>query len=45
MEENLPNFDLGLGYLFPAEPEEKKTTATTKERKSHSALPASMFVS
>ena len=32
MDKNLPNFDLGLGYLFPPEPEEKKQKKEEPQR-------------
>ena len=40
-EEIFPSFDLGIGHLFPSEPEEPKS----KRKKNHIALHASMLVS
>ena len=41
MKRIFPSFDLGIGHLFPSEPEEPKS----KRKKNHIALHASMLVS
>ena len=37
MEKNLPNFDLGLGYLFPPKPKEKKAKERHVLKEKHNA--------
>ena len=32
MKKNIPSFDLGIGHLFPSEPEEKKQKKEEQKR-------------